>query len=135
MINEIEHIARIDNLIVEIKSRGMLELFWNGVGSNKRFLRLFKPPHWVRELFADASIFHDVAYLVGGNEEHQEIADVEFGVRCWRAVSHLNFLQRKFAMLWMNINDDALKNFGLYAFDRRDAPCYELDRLLMEIEC
>jgi hypothetical protein len=134
MIDERCHIGRIDNLIQEIKNAGTLGLFWNGVGSNKPILRWFKPPEWVRELFAEASIFHDVAYIVGGTKDQQDIADEEFGVRCWRAVSHLGFFKRKFAMLWMNVNDDALKNFGRYAFDERDAPCYELDRLLMEVE-
>lgn len=135
MIDEKQHIARIDNLIIEMKQRDCLHLFCNGVGSQLTLLKWFRPPAWICKLFHAASVFHDVACRVGGTEEHKEVADEEFGVRSWKAVSHLGFFKRKYAMLWMNLDDDALKNFGGFSFEYRDAPCYDLDKLLLEVEC
>lgn len=132
MIDRTTHINRIDNLINAMIGANVLDSFYNGVGSTHPLLKWFRPPQWIQKLFDDAAIFHDVAYWVGGSSEHQEIVDEEFGARCWHAVSKLGFLKRKLALLWLNIDDDALKNFGFIAFEARTEPLYSLGALLME---
>lgn len=126
-----EHITRCYD-VLDALTPAQLARLWNGVGSGKPVLSLFKPPHWVRELFAEASKFHDIAYQIGGTGAEQDVVDREFAELCFDAAMNLGWLKRWYALLWLKTNDDILRNFGSLAFTHRIQPCYDITRLLLE---
>ena len=126
-----EHINRCYQVLEEL-TPAQLAILWNGVGSSQPVISFFKPPRWIMELFAEASKFHDVAYYIGGTDEHQELVDREFAERCFGRTMNLGWLKRWRALWWVKTDDDILRNFGSLAFTRRDRPCYDITQLLLE---
>lgn len=126
----------VDTCYAVLKSLTEEELskLWNGVGSNELVFRFFKPPQWVRDIFSEASKFHDVAYWIGGSKHHRIAVDREFAIQCFKAIYDLPWLQRFAALLWVKIDDDILRNFGSLTFVRRLEPCYDIEQLLKEVE-
>lgn len=108
------HIQYVDAIVRTLALEDLGELV-NGCGSEKFWLRWARFPRRYCQLFRDHCNWHDIAYYVGGNEKHKQIADFEFYRRMvgeagidvlgqvwailgWRAVSRggkLSFEYRK----------------------------------------
>lgn len=134
MTKELEHIQKIDSIVLELVLRKELRKLWNGVGSDRPLVGLFRPPAWICNLFGEASQFHDVAYWVGGTNEHREISDKEFERRCFDAMLELGWLSRLKAHFWTAVCGDMVRNFGGWVFTLRNEPCYDVDELLKEAQ-
>lgn len=57
----------------------------NGVGSQLPLLRHINVPRTYRELFRSAANYHDVGYVIGGNDEHRKACDNAFFRGCIEA--------------------------------------------------
>lgn len=133
-MDKLAHIQKIDGIVLELVRRKELRKLWNGVGSDRPIVGAFRPPAWVCNLFGEASQFHDVAYWVGGTDEHREIVDEEFSRRCFDAVLELGWWQRVKATFWTAVCGDMVRNFGAWVFTKREEPMYDVDELIREAE-
>lgn len=75
------YIPHVDRIIEQL-TESEIAAFYNGMGSELAFFRLFSLPAYYRMLFEPAVIFHDVAYFVGGTESNRDEVDAEFYRRC-----------------------------------------------------
>jgi hypothetical protein len=74
MINRMEYLRRVD----EAHNVLPLDNICNGVGSKLLWLRIFRCPPDIAELFEEAANWHDVAYYLGGGAVEKMYADTAF---------------------------------------------------------
>lgn len=111
-----EHVDYVDQLTDSLTDAEYLHLV-NGCGSQKFFLRLFRPRSKYCNLFSSACNWHDIGYYLGGTSQHRFIVDLEFYLRIMRKAWFSIFAQWAAFGMWRSV-----RRVGALCFEFRDEP-------------
>jgi hypothetical protein len=95
------------------------EKICNGVGSGARGWKAVRPPSRIRKLFLRAADFHDLAYYLGGTEQHRAWADAEFFSAVLEAAYTEEGWRRIYARAWAVACINAVRVFGGFSWNRK----------------